>query len=280
MGYRLYPELAEPLQEAALLGLARLGFFEHVAFYGGTALRILHGLDRYSEDLDFTLLDASSPVALKTFLPGLERELESLGYSVVIEEKEKSIVTSVQSAFLKTSTQALILRLQPATPLQGILPEAKLRIKVELDTEPPLCLRGVVAMVREPVAFEIVTLPLPVLFAGKLHAALYRSWKSRVKGRDWYDVLWYLRKGIPVDLVTLNAYLAQNKDFPKQVIDTSQQLHDLLQEKLKRLSWAQVTEDVRPFVVNQQSLAALDYSGMMHALEWLKVQDDGATPLL
>ncbi len=185
--------LQEILQEIALLGLWRSKFFEHGAFYGGTALRILYGLDRFSEDLDFSLLRPNSKFQLHKYLAALEKEIQAFGFNVTIKLKNKSVASAVQSAFLKTDTATALVTITANEAISRDIPEGKvLRIKLEVDTELPPGFDTEIKYLLHPISFAVRTYTLPDLFAGKIHAILCRQWKNRVKGRDWYDLVWYV----------------------------------------------------------------------------------------
>ena len=191
----------EIVQEIALLGLWRSGFFEHAAFYGGTALRIFHGLRRFSEDLDFTLLDAGDGIRLERYLPGVATELESWGFSFEAESKSGGEATRIESAFLKGSTQLNLLHIGAPAELARRLPQGqRLRIKLEMDLDPPPSATTEVRTQLLPSPYQVKLYDLPSLFAGKLHAVLCRGWKSRVKGRDFYDFVWYVGRNIQPNL--------------------------------------------------------------------------------
>ena len=184
-------KLREILQQTALLGLARHQFFQHAVFYGGTALRILYGLDRYSEDLDFCLLTPDPHFDFTPFLYGMHQELTAFGFEVDVNLRKKNKDTGIWSAFLKGNTLSLLLSLYEMNKIKGIHPEQKIQIKIEIDTDPPLLhLPAESKLVKNPVPFYVSTYAIVDLFAGKMHAALCRNWEKRVKGRDWYDVIW------------------------------------------------------------------------------------------
>ncbi len=187
--------LREILQEIALVGLWRGKFFEHAAFYGGTALRIFYDLDRFSEDLDFTLLAPNPNWSWHPFGEAIKNELSSFGFEVSFVEKEKKTQTAIKSAFLKTPTVQELLKIGVHSDLlKGVHPETLIRIKVEIDTDPALGYAYEQKFLSQPVAVSIRCVNEECLFAGKMHAALFRAWKGRVKGRDWYDMVWFIRK--------------------------------------------------------------------------------------
>lgn len=192
--------LREIMQEITLAGLYRASFFEKSAFYGGTALRIFHGLDRFSEDLDFTLLDSYSDFSLTKYLKSIENEFSSLGLQVSIKEKEKSIKSEIESAFLKTETIWKELILENTIPGLGIEQKPNIKVKIEVDTKPPLGFSTEDKLLVKPFSFYVKCLSIQDLFAGKMHALIFRKWQKNVKGRDWYDLEWYIKKGYQMNL--------------------------------------------------------------------------------
>ncbi len=166
----------EVMQQVALAGLQRGGFFEKAAFYGGTCLRIFHGLGRYSEDMDFSLLQEDASFNIEDYFPAIIAEFKSLGRDVVITKKEKRNFSKVESAFLKDDTHIYNLAFQT---------EKNLKIKIEVDTKPPLGFTTEQKLLLQPFSFMTRCVVLPDLFAGKMHALVYRNWRQRVKGRDW-----------------------------------------------------------------------------------------------
>jgi predicted nucleotidyltransferase component of viral defense system len=239
--------LREILQQSALLGLSRLQFFEHAAFYGGTALRILYGLDRFSEDLDFSLLKPNPDFNFQPFLEGLEREMEALGFHVDVTAKKD--VPPILSAFLKGNTLNLLLTIAESTKQpERISPEEKIRIKLEIDTNPPPGFIVEPKLVLNPTPFYVQTYAPGDLFAGKMHAVLCRGWKERVKGRDWYDLVWFVQRGIPVHLSHLTQRMQQSQHLSKDTELEPEKLLSLLREKIAVIDWERAQADVRPFL--------------------------------
>jgi len=244
----------EIVQEIALLGLWRGGFFEHAAFYGGTALRIFHGLRRFSEDLDFTLLDAVDGTRLERYLPGVATELESWGFSFKAESKSEGEATGIESAFLKGSTQLNLLHIGAPAGLARRLPQnQRLQIKLEMDLEPPTNATTEVKTQLLPSPYQVKLYDLPSLFAGKLHAVLCRGWKGRVKGRDYYDFVWYVSRNIQPNLEHLEARMRQSGHWNGEKI-TRQILVDLLRERFAAVHFDQAAEEVRAFLPDPREL--------------------------
>lgn len=242
----------EIMQQCALLGLARHNFFEHAAFYGGTALRILYGLDRFSEDLDFSLMKPDPNFDFNPFLLGLKREMESLGFSVDVEPKKKE--PPIFSAFVKANTLQLLINIEDADVTKKIHREERLTIKLEIDINPPPLFSVESKLVLNPLPFHVVSYVLSDLFAGKLHAILYRAWKIRVKGRDWYDLIWFIKNNIPVNLTYLTARLHQSGQLDASVSLTPSYLQDLLTQKIDLLDWKQAVLDIKSFIYDTEQL--------------------------
>ena len=201
--------LREIMQEITLAALSRTDFFEKAAFYGGTALRIFHGLDRFSEDLDFSLIKTDPKFSLEPYFPAIVEEFKALGMQVSLREKDKKQVSSIESAFLKTETIWQELILEDIVRQSGIKSNRNVKIKIEVDRTPPLGYNTEEKLLLKPFSFYVKCFTLSSLFAGKMHALLFRKWKTRVKGRDWYDLEWYIKKGVPLDL---SHFMARAKD--------------------------------------------------------------------
>jgi len=239
--------LREILQEIALVGLWRGKFFEHAAFYGGTALRIFYGLDRFSEDLDFTLLTTDPNWRWHPFGEAIKNELSSFGFDVSFVEKEKKTQTSIKSAFLKTPTVQELLKIGVHSDLlKGVHPETLIRIKVEIDTDPTLGYAYEQKFLSQPVAVSIRCVNEECLFACKMHAALFRSWKGRVKGRDWYDMVWFIRKK-----VFLNLSLFSKLNGLKEVLNREAFLA-MAKERINQLDITAAIEDIVHFIRDQE----------------------------
>ena len=248
--------LREIIQEVALLGLWRAKFFEHAAFYGGTALRILYGLDRFSEDLDFSLLTPSPDFNLGRYTASLEEELQAFGFNVRVEMVDKAVESAVQSAFLKANTRNELLVIEAGEELTGQVATGQvLKVKIEVDTDPPPGFSTQTRYLLQPIPFAVRSYSLPDLFAGKMHAILFRKWKNRVKGRDWYDLVWYAANHPHLNLAHLEQRMRQTDHWNGDKNLSPVVFTDLLFEAIDRLDVNQARKDVAPFVKNQQMLA-------------------------
>ena len=247
--------LREILQEIALLGLWRRKFFEHAAFYGGTALRVLHGLDRYSEDLDFSLLKPDPSFSLGAYGDALKREIASFGFSMEIEHQKKRTSTPIDSPFLKTHTYKQLIVVEAAgNLLRDLRPAKKLKIRLEVDTDPPAGFQTETQFVLQPIPFSVRVYGLPDLLAGKLHAILCRKWKRRLKGRDWYDLVWYAGRYPEVRINHLESRMRPAGEYSEEEEVTSEKLHELLDRAVNELDVEQVRREVAPFVRDQRAL--------------------------
>jgi predicted nucleotidyltransferase component of viral defense system len=240
--------LKEIIQEVALLGLWRSKFFEHAAFYGGTALRILHGIDRFSEDLDFSLLRPRKDFRLAPYLKAVEAELEAMGFGVTVEEKKKGIDTAIDSAFIKAGTREHLLKIKVPHAVSSPVPSGSLlSIKLEVDTDPPGGFETEARALLQPIPFSVGAYRKPDLFAGKLHAVLQRKWKNRVKGRDYYDFVWYVARDVPVRLTHLEQRLRQSGAWDRGELRLKD-LVRLLSERFEELDVELAKKDVLPFL--------------------------------
>lgn len=244
----------EIVQEIALLGLWRSGFFDHAAFYGGTALRIFHGLRRFSEDLDFTLLEDGDDSRLERYLPAVATELEAWGFTFGAQSKSSGEASGIESAFLKGSTQLNLLHIGAPEQLARRLPKNQtLRIKLEMDIAPPPHASTEVRIQLLPSPYQVNLYDLGSLFAGKLHAVLCRGWKQRVKGRDFYDFVWYVGRNVQPNLNHLDARMRQSGHWDGETI-TGDLLHRLLDERFDAVDFKQAAEEVRVFLPDSREL--------------------------
>lgn len=247
--------LREILQEIALLGLWRSKFFEKAAFYGDTALRVLHGLDRYSEDLDFSLLAPTPDFHLSRYSDTLQKELRSFGFEVTVDTQHRR-ATAIQSAFIKSDTLRQLLVIQTAENVIHQIPRGQaLKIKLEVDTDPPSGFDTESKFLLHPISFSVRSYVLPDLFAGKIHALLCRKWKNRVKGRDWYDFVWFVANHPQLHLDHLEHRMAQSGDWDKAKHLTADAFQVRLREVVEALNVEQARTEVEPYVNNPDALA-------------------------
>jgi len=267
--------LREIMQEITLAALSRTDFFEKAAFYGGTALRIFYGLDRFSEDLDFSLLKADEGFTLEPYFSAILTEFEALGIKVRINEKEKAKRSSIESAFLKTETIWKELVLEDILKQTGVKSNKPIKIKIEVDRNPPLGFQTEEKLLIRPFSFYVRCFKLPSLFAGKLHALLYRKWNNRVKGRDWYDLEWYIKKGIPLDAAHFLLRAQDTTDWNAEII-TNEQILELINHKIESVSFTNVKEDVIRFIKDEKVLSIWSAKYFKDLVEKMKFENSSS----
>lgn len=229
----------EVCQKIILAGLYRGGFFDHAAFYGGTCLRLFHNLQRFSEDMDFSLTEKRDDIHLENFFDAVKEEFHLAGFEVSITKKEKKSFGRVESAFLKESTETYDIAFQT---------KKQIKVKIELDTNPPLLFSTEQKLLMKPHSFMTRCFTLSDLFAGKMHALVYRAWQRRIKGRDWYDFEWYIKNGVKLDFVHLQARI---KEFSGEELN-KEQFMEALRTKLANSDINNVKQDVLPYIDTQQ----------------------------
>ncbi|MCX6991427.1 MAG: nucleotidyl transferase AbiEii/AbiGii toxin family protein [Chlamydiae bacterium] len=265
-------KIREILQQTALLGLERHGFFEKAAFYGGTALRILYGLDRFSEDLDFTLIQPDLNFNFSPYLEGMGNELRSFGFNMEVATKVKTFESSVVSAFMKINTLELYLSIGEETSSYKPNPDEKIKIKLEVDIDPPPHAQYESELVISPVSFYVVTLKKSHLFAGKMHALLYRAWKGRVKGRDWYDLIWYIQKKIPLSLTYMESCMKQAGNLRSDEFLDRERLMQMLQEKIETVDFESAKADMTFFIADTDKLNLWNKDYFTKLIQYLEVE--------
>ncbi len=233
----------EVMQQIALAGLAHGGFFQKAAFYGGTCLRIFHGLDRFSEDMDFSLLSPNPKFRLDPYFDAIIEEFKGLGQTVDIQTKKKTAQSTIQSAFLKSNTEQYNIHLGK---------DRKIKIKIELDTNPPPGFNTEQKLLLQPTSFYTNCFDLPNLFAGKMHALIFRAWKNRVKGRDWYDFEWYVRKNVCMSFSHFCERSRQTGDSNCEI--SANNFLNVLKNRIKTVDIQRMKEDVLPFIKSPHRL--------------------------
>lgn len=230
--------LREVMQEIALAGLNRGGFFEKAAFYGGTCLRIFYGLPRYSEDLDFSLLRVDPEFSFAPYFKAVHDEFHALGIEVEITAKTKTASSQIESAFVKSNTRVFNINLQN---------KRQMKIKFEVDTRPPLGFMTEEKLLLQPFSFYVKCFSLQDLYAGKMHALIYRQWKNRVKGRDWFDFEWYVRRSVSLNLAHFAERARQSGD-PGDTMLSEIDFIKLLRDRIETLDVQKAKTDIEKFI--------------------------------
>jgi len=247
--------LREIIQELALLGLWRSKFFEHAAFYGGTALRMLYGLNRYSEDLDFSLLTPNPDFSLEKYGNSLTKEIRSFGLEVDFTKKKKSTSSNIDSAFIKTNTLQQLITFNADTTIFGnIHRDQLLKIKLEIDINPPEGFKTETSYIFKPIPYAVRVYTKPNLFAGKMHAVLCRKWKNRQKGRDWYDLVWYVGHYPQLNLKHLEYRMRQSGNYHDSTPLSFDKFMHIANTAVDSVDIQQIKEDVIPFINDYEQL--------------------------
>ena len=248
--------LKEIIQEIALLGLFRANFFDVAAFYGGTALRIFYGLDRFSEDIDFSLLKKSKYFDITLYCEFIRDEMAAFGFEAEVTRKEKAGDSNIESAFIKTGTLINLLKIASIIPpVAGIEKNELLKIKLEVDINPPPGADYEVKYLLTPIPFYVRLFSASSLFAGKLHAILCRDWKSgRIKGRDLYDYVWYLSRSIPLNIHHMEERMKQTGHLKRHEGLIAKDVREMLEDKFTSINYEQAKQDVMPFVKDPLAL--------------------------
>lgn len=247
----------EYLQALILKGLQENGVFTRWGFIGGTALRFLYSIPRFSEDLDFSLLSPATDAGFKSALKSVKQALIHEGYTVDVTIKEDRVVAS---SFIRF----------PGLPCElGLTPDPRrsLSIKVELDTNPPVGAGWETTLIRRHLTLNLYHHDKASLLAGKIHALLSRPW---TKGRDLFDLAWYLTEPEwpSPNLELLNAALAQSTPGLPLLADTDWK--NLLLEKLAAINWNQAREDVLPFLEREADMQWIAMEAIGKLLEKIK----------
>lgn len=247
--------LKEIIQEIILSGLARGNFFDEAAFYGGTALRIFYKLDRFSEDLDFALIHPNKNFDLSKYFVYLEKELKAYGLNLEINTKQKNIESNITSAFVKGDTLEHILKFFPNEENHKYNHMLKnIKIKFEVDINPPSGATYEEKYKLLPSPHQIKIYDKESLFAGKIHAILCRNWKTRTKGRDLYDYIFFLANNTKVNLELVKNKLIESNYINANDKFSIDDLKNLLINKFKEIDYIEAKEDVIPFIKNTESL--------------------------
>lgn len=264
--------MKEIMQEIVLCGLSRAGFFKEAAFYGGTALRIFYGLDRFSEDLDFSLEQINLDFDLCSYFPVLEKEVKAFGLNVEIQEKQKTKDSNIRSAFLKGNTKEHLLLFYADERVVGSVAKNEVvKIKFEVDTNPPAFATYEHKYRLLPVPYEIRLYDMPSLFAGKIHAVICRGWQSRIKGRDLYDYIFYLSKAVTVNQKHLRARLIDSGYISENQECTLEEIKTMLKNRFDSIDFLQARKDVEPFIRDTSVLDIWSSELFKQIMEGLKV---------
>lgn len=246
--------IKEIIQEIVICGLSRGGFFEEAAFYGGTALRIFYGLNRFSEDLDFALIKPNVEFDITKYFAYVEKETKAYGLNLSISEKEKNNKSNIVSAFLKGDTKEHILIFFPNENMENVTSLKSIKIKFEVDVNPPKGANYELKYKLLPSPHQVKLYDESSLFAGKIHAILCRNWNLRTKGRDLYDYVFYISKNTKVNIELVRNKLIESKVITSKTKFNIENLKEMLNNKFKEINYKLAKEDVLPFIEDKESL--------------------------
>lgn len=246
--------IKEIIQEIVLSGLARANFYDKGVFYGGSALRILHQLNRFSEDIDLSLIAPDSLFDFNMYLQVVKKELFSFGLTVEVVEKVKMAPTNIRSAFIKSDATTLYLEVFDKNDLMVNQANQKVKVKIEIDTNPPKYATYESHYLLFPYPYSLKAYDLPSMFAGKIHALLCRPWQNRVKGRDLFDYVYFISKNVTLNLNHLQARLVQSKILNDDTEFNIVILQSMLIEKFKTIDFQKAKNDILPFIKNYQEI--------------------------
>lgn len=263
--------LREIMQQIALAGLYRGGFFEKAAFYGGTALRLFYGLNRFSEDLDFSLLQTNTEFTFEDYFKNIDDEFKAMGMNVLLRTKKKTKQTPIESAFLKSKTLWGELQLTSIVPQIGLQQNLGIKIKLEVDTTPPLGFATEEKLILRPFSFYVKCFTLEDLFAGKMHALLFRKWGTNVKGRDWYDFEWYVRQNTFLNLDHFLKRARNSGDWEKETL-TKMEFRNMLNQRIEEVNLKQAKADVSRFIPDPRVLEIWSKDYFKELVKLLKIR--------
>lgn len=252
----------EIMQQIALSGLYRAQFFDKAAFYGGTCLRIFHDLQRFSEDMDFSLLKKDKEFSIENYFDSVENEFKALGRRVEIHKKNKKGQSQVESTFHKDHTAIYNIQFQT---------EPSIKIKIEVDKDPPLYFQTEHKLLLLPFSFMTRCFTLSGLFAGKMHAFLFRTWRNRVKGRDWYDFEWYIRNEVAIDFNHFLARTVLSESIERESL-TKSKFKNLVRGKIENTRIELVKADVSPFLKNPRDLEIWSTDYFLQLVDLIKFE--------
>lgn len=244
--------IKEILQELILAALSGAGFFKEAIFCGGTSLRIFYGLNRFSEDLDFSLEKPNSDFDINDYLPKVVESLKEYGINMEVQVKKQK--AAVQSAFLKANTLEQMLYFNTSFDVGHVRKEEKIKIKLEIDTNPPSGGTYEMKVGLLPSIYDIKIYDSESLFAGKLHSLLCRFWDNRIKGRDLYDFIFYLSRKTKINISFLENAMKQSGHIKEDESLDLSRIKELLRTKFNEIDYKLAIEDVTPFIKNTEEL--------------------------
>lgn len=258
--------LKEIIQYIALLGLTRTDFFDKAAFYGGTALRILYNINRYSEDLDFSLLERDKEFKLEHYNEYIYNELLNFGLESEVTTKSKNIKTDIKTTTMKANTKTQFVSIDvPKNLVNSVHRQKNILIKMEVDTCPPLNFNCESKSINIPSYFKVNAFTIEDNFAGKVSAILCRQWKTRVKGRDWYDFKWLMQRNVKLGFNHLKYRLHDSGYIENKEKFNLELLKEHLHQKVDNTDFDSAMQDIEIYILDKESLSVWN-KDMFHIL--------------
>lgn len=246
----------EIVQSIVLIGLSRSDFFNKASFYGGTALRIFYDLNRYSDDLDFTLNDVNPNFSIEPYIDKIKEVALSYGLDLEIFTKNKKVETPIESAFAKLNTYQTFISLKLNDKIISSLHKDEIiKVKFEIDRNPALGFKTESKWLDIPEFAQVIVLDEPSLFSGKLHAILCRNYRNNVKGRDYYDFLFYIQKRVKPNMTYLKNKLVETKKIDESADFNINTLKAMLKEQFELVDFNQIKNDAMRFVLKNEDLS-------------------------
>lgn len=244
------------VQQIVLIGLSRGGFFKYASFYGGTALRIFYGLKRYSENLDFTLNKVDENFSIEPFISKINEVALSYGLNLIITTKNKKIATPIESAFEKLNTYQTFISLNLNDNIISTFHKDEvLKVKFEIDCNPTLGFNIENKWLDVPEFASVAILDESSLFSGKIHAILCRNYKNTVKGRDYYDFLFYIQNRVKPNMKYLKNKLIESKKINEYDEFNVSILKNMLKKRMNEVDFNQVKLDASRFIFANEDLS-------------------------
>ncbi len=266
--YEFENAFREISQKIILYALAQTSFFKNVAFYGGTCLRIFHGLDRFSEDLDFQVISEDYKLDFDQYMSKCITVLESYGLKSIVYSKSDYDSGEVRRRYIKISHYDI------ASEFFGKInmnKEKLLSIKIEVSTVFIPGAKYEMKLLNSPMFSNIYCFNYESLFASKLNALITRNWRERTKGRDYYDYMFYVSHNIKINLDYLKNKLkySLNKDTSDYTIDD---IKELLKERFEQTDFNSLKSDIIPFVNTDYNIDNINKEMFISSLEYLGVE--------
>ncbi|KZD16155.1 MAG: hypothetical protein AO396_04900 [Candidatus Fermentibacter daniensis] len=248
--------LRESIQQIVLLGLWRARFFENASFYGGTALRLVHGMDRFSEDLDFSLLEPDHSFDMASWEMPVIRELGAFGIDAAVSPAKGKPPSPIRRIIVTMNERSAFIEAGASEPeYLSIPPKRLLKVRLEADVMPATGFLTVPGYIYSPLPFQVRCHSLPDLFASKMHAVLSRRWRNRVKGRDWHDMVWFAAHHPDLHLDYLTEKMKLSGEIGARETLDERTFRSRMVAAIDNLDIDSAIRDVEAFVTDPAALA-------------------------